>query len=244
MAGHLPWYLVNKTDGSELVLMPGGWFRMGAVAKDEEAEDCENPGHLHYVAPFYMGITCVTVAQFRRFVRESAYGAGKGWKKDPDGYPVRDVNWYDAAAYCRWAGLRLPTEVEWEYCARGYAGLIYPWGDDWEEGRRVCRGRQKGPNGNAAPVYAHPGGASPMGTFQQAGNLWEWCADWYDGDAYKRYAEGGASRIEDSGGRVLRGGSWYDDDLAGFRAGYRDYNYPNLRSNFNGFRPAGTVILF
>ncbi len=81
MAGHLPWYLVNKTDGSELVLMPGGWFRMGAVAKDEEAEDCENPGHLHYVAPFYMGITCVTVAQFRRFVRESAYGAGKAGKK-------------------------------------------------------------------------------------------------------------------------------------------------------------------
>ncbi len=242
MAGHLPWYLVNQTDGSELVLMPGGWFRMGAVDKDEEVEDREEPGHLHYVAPFYMGITCVTVDQFRRFVRETAYEAGKGWKKDPDGYPVRDVSWYDATAYCRWAGLRLPTEPEWEYCARGYTGLIYPWGDDWEEGRRVCRSRQKGPHGNAAPVYAHPGGASPMGMFQQSGNLWEWCADGYDSDAYKRYAEGGVSRSEDSGGRVLRGGAWYDDDLAVFRAGYRDYNYPNFRSNFNGFRPAGTVI--
>jgi formylglycine-generating enzyme required for sulfatase activity len=235
--------MINEKDGAELVLVPGGWFRMGAVEKDTKAGSSEKPGHLHYVAPFYIGITCVTVKQFAQFVKETKHDAGKNWKQDPDDHPVRAVNWHDATAYCKWADLRLPTEPEWEYCARGYNGLIYPWGDDWEDGRRVCCGKQKGPKGNTAPVYGHPGGASPVGTFHQSGNLWEWCADGYDSDAYKRYSEGDFKPPVSDARRVLRGGSWDNLNPLYFRGGYRDLYDPDLRSLYYGFRSARTITI-
>jgi formylglycine-generating enzyme required for sulfatase activity len=236
-----PFYLVNEKDGAELILVPGGYFWMGALEKDKDCRREESPGHLHYVAVFYMGITCVTVKQFRQFVKEARYDAGKDWKKDPDDHPVRYVNWHDAAAYCKWSGLRLPTEPEWEYCARGYHGLIYPWGDDWEEGRRVCWDKQKGPKGNAAPVYDHPKGASPTGTFQQSGNLCELCDDWFDYNVYQRYAEGDFKQPKYGPGGVARGGAWNDDDIYSFRGGNRGYDLPGSRGLYSGFRCAKTV---
>ncbi len=253
-----PWYLVNEIDGTELVLMPGGWFRMGAVAKDTMAGYREKPGHLHYVAPFYMGITCVTVRQFAKFVEETRYDGGRYtgtgddwverwgyWQNDAPDHPVRYVNWEDATAYCEWVGLHLPAESEWEYCARGYAGLVYPWGDDFEAGRRICRVDQKGPAGSTVPVYDYPEGASPMGTFQQSGNLWEWCVDRFDIDAYKRYAQGDFSQPET--GRfvlrvVLRGGSWSTGEQVDFRGGNRRNDYQGYRVGLRGFRAAKTIV--
>ena len=93
------WYKVNPADGSELVLVPGGWFWMGSGSEDPEARAEEKPKHLHYVAPFYFGIVCVTVAQYRNFVKDTDHAAGSDWQNDPDGHPVRCVNWHDAAAY-------------------------------------------------------------------------------------------------------------------------------------------------
>jgi len=138
----IPLYFRNPRDGTEMVLVPGGWFFMGNNKEDDpDAYDSEAPRHLHFVRPFYMAITCITVAQFRRFVRETGYRGGDYpgtgdefeerwgyWEKDPDGHPVRYVNWLDAAEYCTWAGLRLPTEAEWELAARGDKALKYPWG--------------------------------------------------------------------------------------------------------------------
>jgi formylglycine-generating enzyme required for sulfatase activity len=243
MTDHIPWYMVNEKDGTELVLVPGGWFWMGVVEKDTQAGSSEKPGHLHYLSSFYMGIACVTVKQFAHFVKETGHDAAKDWKKDSDDHPVRSVNWHDATAYCKWVGLRLPTEPEWEYCARGYHGLIYPWGDDWEDGRRVCWDLQKGPNRNTAPVYDHPRGAGPAGTFQQSGNLWEWCDDWFDGDVYKRYAEGDFKPPDSGTRRVLRGGSWDLNLPSYFRGGYRPYDLPDSRLSRYGFRSARTITI-
>ncbi|WP_373500165.1 formylglycine-generating enzyme family protein [Desulfococcus sp.] len=254
MANEVPCYIVNPKDGTELVLIPGGWFWMGSDDGDPDAYDWEKPRHQHYVVPYYLGIHCVTVAQFRRFVDKTGYAGGahrsKGgdwnerwgyWENDPPVHPVRYVNWHDAAAYCEWAGLRLPTEAEWELAARGYGALKYPWGDDWEDGRRVCWGEQKGPKGNTAPVFGHPRGASRFGSFQQSGNLWELCADAYDDNAYKRYAREDF-RMPDQGGiRVLRGGSWNSDLPRYLRGGYRNLNNPFNRYDDRGFRAAGTV---
>lgn len=243
-SGRNPWYFINPMDGMEMVLVPGGWFHMGAVEKDTNAFEWEMPGHLHYVDPFYMGIFCVTVDQFRRFVQNTAHDAGENWEKDPDGHPVRFVSWEDATAYCQWAGLRLPTEAEWEHCARGYDGLIYSWGDQWEKGRRVCWDKQKGPGGTTAPVEDHPEGVSRFGTYQQSGNLLEWCEDGYDPHVYRRYAEGDLTIPTVSAWRVLRGGSWAEAPRRApisLRAGSRDRNYPDDRFSFRGFRVAKTV---
>ncbi len=236
-----------------MVLIPGGEFRMGAAEHDNEAYDDEKPRHLHKVGPFYMGIYCVTVARFRKFVRESGYrggnypGTGDGWnerwglwKNDPDDHPVRYVNWFDAEAYCKWAGLRLPTEAEWEYAARGLEGYIYPWGDDWQGGRRACWDGQPGPGGETAPVAAHPEGVSPFGIYQMSGNVWEWCADWYEKKVYERYAGGDFSPPKDGRGRVLRGGSWRYNPRS-LRAGYRYGHNPRYRRDDYGFRCARTL---
>ena len=240
-----PWYYVNPKDGTEMVLVPGGWFHMGAVDDDKDTFEWEKPGHLHYLEPFYMAIFCVTVDQFETFVKATGYDAGKDWQKDPSGYPVRFVNWEDADTYCGWAGVRIPSEAEWEHCARGYNGLIYPWGDDWENGRRVCWNRQKGPGGTTAPVRDHPEGVSRLGTFQQSGNLFEWCQDGYDQDVYRRYAEGNFTPPMSSDWRVLRGGSWATFprlSQSHLRGGYRDRNSPDDRFSYRGFRVAKTVV--
>ena len=237
----IPWYKVNPKDGSELVLVPGGWFWMGSGDEDPDALGSEKPRHLHYVEPFYFGIFCVTVAQFRVFVKETKYDAGSDWQKDPDEHPVRCVGWHDAAVYCEWAGLRLPAEAEWELAARGYGALKYPWGNDWEEGRRVCWDRQKRPKGNTAPAFAHPDGVSLFGGFQQSGNLWEWCADAWDGKVYARYAQGDFSVPSQGQDRVMRGGSWYYDHPSYFRGSFRVNYLPVLRRDSRGFRAAGTV---
>ncbi len=215
MPNKIPWYFINPKDGTEMVLSPGGWFWMGSDDTDSDADDNEKPRHLHWLDPFYISLTCVTVKQFNRFIEKTGYRAGgkyiqnRGeYYKDPSDHPIRDVTWYDAKAYCEWAGLRLPSEAEWELCARGYGAFKYPWGDDWENGHRFGFDNIRGPNGDTSPVYDHPEDAGTMGIFQQGGNIWEWCEDNYESDAYRRYAEGDFKPPLESGLRVLRGGSW------------------------------------
>lgn len=182
---------------------------MGSDDTDSDADDNEKPGHLHWLDPFYISITCVTEKQFRRFIEETGYKGGDyPDNKNSSDHPKKYVSWYDAKAYCEWAGLRLPKEAEWELCARGYDAFIYPWGNDWENGHRFGFDNLRGPTGDTAPVYGYPEDTSPMGTFQQSGCLWEWCEDNYESSIYSRYAEGDFTPPGESDRRVLRGGSW------------------------------------
>lgn len=239
----IPLYYINPKDGTELVLIPGGWYWMGAREDDQEAGSDEKPRHLHYVELFYLGIACITVAQFQKFVKETGHDPGEEWKEDPAEHPVRYVNWNDAKAYCRWANLRLPTEAEWELGARGYESLKYPWGNEWVEGRRVCWDRQRGPKGETAPVFAHPEGVSVFGTYQQSGNVWEWCEDGGESGIYRRYPQNDFIVPDKGEYRVVRGGSWRSSNQGYFRGSDRlDYD-PGLRSWYacRGFRAARTV---
>jgi formylglycine-generating enzyme len=243
----IPLYKINPKDGSELVLVPGGWFWMGSGDEDPEASDNEKPRHLQFVAPFYLGIACVTMAQFSRYLMctNPIYEAFEKQNDLEDEQPVKDVDWHEASGYCEWAGLRLPTEAEWEMAARAYQALKFPWGNKWEGGRRVCWYKQKGPKGTTAPVFAHPEGVSCFGCFQQSGNLWEWCADVWNETSYNEHAQ---NILEDSSGssdRVSRGASWCNGSVPPkywyFRGAARYHYDPNHGEVDKSFRVAESV---
>ncbi|MGA2740864.1 MAG: SUMF1/EgtB/PvdO family nonheme iron enzyme [Bryobacteraceae bacterium] len=201
-------------DGMAYVWIPPGEFLMGATPGDTEFFDHENPRHRVRIAKgFWLSETPVTVAAYKRFAREDgrmmppAPDFNSEWRKED--HPVVRLTWDEAAAYCEWAGGRLPTEAQWEYAARGgNDGLKYPWGNEITPANANYSGSKwKG----TSPVRSYP--PSAWGLYDMAGNVWEWIADWYDKDYYATLPSDKPAadpRGPQSGTvRVLRGGSFY-----------------------------------
>jgi len=158
----------------------------------------------------------------------------------PDGEPVQHVCWYEADAYARWAGRRLPTEAEWEKAASWDASTRtkrrFPWGNDAPTDRHANLGQTRY---RPAPAGSFPGGAAPSGALQMIGDVWEWTSTEFTGYPgfrsfpYKEYSE----VFFDDGYKVLRGGSWATDPLA-CRTTFRNWDHPIRRQIFSGFRTA------
>ena len=208
------------------MLVPRGPFLYGDEKKTATIE-------YDYLIEIYP----VTNGQYRGFIQAGGYvnkeyWSGDGWKWknqekavkpdqwsdsnwiQPD-YPVIGVSYYEAEAYAKWAGKRLPTEEEWEKAARGNDGRAFPWGDEFDHEK--CNSRESG-NDAPTPVTKYVNGLSPYGCYDMSGNVWEWTASWYDKET-----------------RVIRGGAW----LYGawfLRSSYRVWYDPSRGDNYIGFR--------
>jgi serine/threonine-protein kinase len=241
-------------DSSVMVKVPAGEFTMGSDASDANRD--EKPVHRVYLDEYWIDKYEVTNRQYRKFCDAT----GRSHPPDPDfrgmsgyftgypDYPVVCVSWDDAKAYCDWAGKRLPTEAEWEKAARGTDGRKYPWGNSEPTGSR-CNladrnaefswSDKKADDGYArtAPVGSHPAGASPHGLLDMAGNVWEWCADWYGKGYYGRSASNNPQGPSTGSARVLRGGSWRGNARI-LCAANRFWFGPSYRFDDCGFRSA------
>jgi formylglycine-generating enzyme required for sulfatase activity len=223
-------------DDMAVVYVAAGEFLMGAE------DDDEAPRHRVYLGGFWIDKTEVTNAQYRRCVeagacqppaqdrsstRDRYYG-----NPEYDDYPVIYVSWYDARAYCAWAGGRTPSEAQWEKAAGGTGGRGFPWGDDPDPSR--LNSLERGP-GDTTPVSNYQPTSSPYGALDMSGNVREWTYSLYRPYPYRD--DDGREEKESSGLRVLRGGSWHDG-LAQARVAARDKLEPDGRDEYTGFRCA------
>jgi len=231
---------INPKDMAEMVWVPAGDFLMGSSDDDNLAWWSEKPQHRVELDGYWIYKYEVTVGQWRRYIAAL-------WKLDikpswKEFHPIIDVTWYDADAYSNWAGAGLPTEAEWEKAARSDDGRIFPWGNAWDASKAQCS-KKEGDADGTAPVGSFPSGTSPYGCLDMAGNVYEWCADWFEetlgergNDYYKNSPKKNPTGTTQGYLKVIRGGSWGDNDPHSFRTASRVYHHPSERQYYIGFR--------
>jgi formylglycine-generating enzyme required for sulfatase activity len=251
---------INPTDGKAMVRVPAGEFTMGIsdaqiqLLVDKHGAsvngfEFEKPEHKVTLGEFWIDRDPVTNAEYKKFldanparpVPDIELAQLKGWSWDPAGrsfppgrenFPAVLVTWQDASEYCKWAGMRLPTEAEWEKAARGTDGRMYPWGTEWS-GSKTAYG-ERGTT-DSAPIGSFPAGASPYGANDMVGNVWQWT-----GTLYKEYpyrADDGREEQATAGDRATRGGM-FAFGAAVSRANVRNRLDPTNKAISVGFRCA------
>ncbi|MEK6590045.1 MAG: formylglycine-generating enzyme family protein [Nitrospinota bacterium] len=252
--------------------------------------DNEIPQREVYLSDYLIDTYPVTNAKYKKFIESGAYNqealwSEAGWQyisqknplgnKDLDNIlngepdcPVVNVSWYEAEAFAKWAGKRLPTEAEWEKAARGTDGRMYPWGNTFDKSLLNC---SEAMIKKTTPVTKYPQGQSVYGCFDMAGNVWEWTADWYDSKYYSHAPDrdpqgptvaeekpyfgrpenvgmsiyelepSEAKNILLSASKVLRGGSWNGAGIVHVRCSNRDYDEPTFKNDTIGFRCAKSL---
>jgi serine/threonine-protein kinase len=224
--------VIQEFAGVEMVLVPPGCFKMGSLS-GQAHEAPINPQCLD--SPFWLDRTEVTNAQF---------GASGTWTGDL--LPRETLTWQAARAHCESRGARLPTEIEWEYAARGPDSRVYPWGNQFDGTRaNFCDARCSyswkdwtfyDGYRNTAPVGSFPAGASWVGAQDMAGNVWEWTSTMFRSYPYDP-ADGREGQINPDRDYVLRGGSYFNYAYA-LRSSYRFKDPPRIVYDIFGFRCA------
>ena len=246
-----------------MVKVQGGTFKMGSKDSDNSADNDEQKEHSVTVKDFEICKFEITVWQWKEYVKANKLKMPLkptwGWQ---DNYPINNITWYEAIAYCNWLskrekldlvysqngpnvtcdftknGYRLPTEAEWEYAAKG--------GNKSKETRYSGSNNQDEiawhkANSNASPHTIGTKLPNELGIYDMSGNVWEWCWDWYNKDYYK-VEDGKNPRGPVMGERKsVRGGSW-DSKLNYMRPANRISTIPNKTHEFYGFRVARSII--
>ena len=244
----------------QMVKIPPGKFLMGTTAEQAQAAlketkndkdwqkllEWEQPQHTVELSEYSIGKYPITNREYQEFIKDAKYQPPQGWDGDkfPDGkggHPVVNVSWDDAIAYCKWLSektkkpYRLPTEAEWEKAARGEDGRVYPWGKEFDS--KKANTNESGIVDTSEVGQFSPQGDSPFGCADMAGNVLEWCLDWFDGNEYRNRKQGvkDPKGPESGSSRGLRGGSWaYDQYFA--RVSFRYLNRPSYPWSLYGFR--------
>jgi iron(II)-dependent oxidoreductase len=235
-----------------LVHVPPGQVMLG----DENPG--EGPPKALNVRGFYISRYAVTNDEYREFMQDRGYSRPELW--DPEGFiwlqsqrilepafwhddlfnqpdqPVTGVSFYEAQAYARWKNARLPNEVEWEKAARGGDGRLYPWGDEEPDASRANFAPGYVPVNRAPiPVQEREQGDSPYGCRQMAGNVYEWCQDFFQADTPTQRSETNLTETRPSHRRVMKGGSW-GSGASRLRSSARWSSPAELRDNIVGCR--------
>ena len=217
----------------------------------------EYPDNLIYLETYWIDLFEVTNEKYLEFVEQTGHRPaldascetpnckkgnlwdGNSFPKRVRNQPVTQVNWYDADAYCKWRGKRLPTEAEWEKAARGPVGNKYPWGNSSPKGRATYQRKWRGVY-TMTDVGSYSTGVSVYGVFDMSGNVWEWVSDWYSRKHYSYIAKENPQGPAEGEFKVVRGGSWvnYPDTL---RSAGRRWSRPEVLFNDTGFRCAKDV---
>ncbi|MCB0200452.1 MAG: SUMF1/EgtB/PvdO family nonheme iron enzyme [Caldilineae bacterium] len=215
--------------------------------------DWEKPAHeVQLTTGYWIDKTEVSNADFQAFVDDGGYRKQEFWseagwqwlsQQDAENLPVACegeeaadhprvcVTWYEAEAYARWRGGRLPTEAEWEYAARGPESLIFPWGNEWDSSRANVVDST-----GTQPVNSYPEGASWVGALNMAGNAMEWAQDWLGLRYYRENVNIDPQGPETGSLKVEKGGWWGSDPFVA-RSAYRHFeDRPTYQDHHIGFR--------
>ena len=226
---------LTKARMAGMALIPAGEFMMGSSAGEGDSD--EHPQHRVYVDALYMDKHEVTIGEYKTFIKATGHRPLPGQVdvySPGDEYPVVGVSWEDAVAYAKWIGKRLPTEAEWEYACRAGTSTPYTMGDAISHGTANFSGTGREDTWDkTAPVGSFDPNA--WGLFDMHGNVYEWCADWYDKDSYSKSPSDNPQGPTTGQYRVIRGGAW-DENTQSLRSANRNNLSPSETTFSAGFR--------
>ncbi len=224
-----------------MVLIPPGAFIQGTTRGGFN----ERPERSVTLQGFWIDRYEVTNHHYGKFVEQtghrkpgppSRYAKRLAQLRGPN-QPVAYVSWYDADAYCKWRGMRLPTEVEWEKAMRGLDGRLWPWGNSPRPSKANLGGGEDGYNATA-PVGSFPLDRSPFGVHDGFGNLMEWGDDWYEEQTGRPHEARQSENFADRGGYKTLRGAGYTSHGTDLRITTRSFMVPDFRDETIGFRCA------
>jgi sulfatase modifying factor 1 len=242
--------LPTSKDGAPMVVIPAGSFPMGVPAGARDGGRDEYPRHDVFVDTFVIDKFEVTNGRYLEFVKTTGHRVPQNprnptrnlWQGDSiteslAERPVINVDWFDAEAYCKWAGKRLPTEAEWEKAAKGTSDRRFPWGNVEPTSKHLNYNQPWIGEKTLMPVGSYEAGKSPYGVYDMAGNVWEWVNDWYDAQYYEKSPKKNPKGPDTGTKKVIRGAGWQNETPT-VRIFTRVESDPTVRNESTGFRCA------